>query len=298
MILTVTNLSKYIRSRKVINNISLEVEPGQLYGILGPIGSGKTTFLSMILGATVPSSGSYQWFDAATNSSHRRNIGSILGKTIFCPWLSATANLAMVASIRRVPKPKNAINAALDLVNFPKNSTHAFAKYSLSKQKKLALAACILGNPEVLVLDAPTDGIDDNGSEEIREIILKMSHMGKTIILASHSLNEIENICSHVAILNHGKILQYGTVKSVLVQENIVEVAADDKTGLINALNDNPFQSTYEQDGNMFHVLLPEGIKSSEINTYLVGKSIGVSHLVFKEKSKEAHYLELLGKDL
>ena len=201
--LTVRNLSRNYGSLVALDGLNLEVEAGQVFGLLGPNGSGKTTLLAVLLDVLHPSGGSFTWFDGAEGEGVRRRIGALLETPNFYPYLNADQNLSIVASIKRVSNAP--LDGLLDLVQLKERRRSAYKTYSLGMKQRLALAACLVGDPDVLILDEPTNGLDPEGMVEVRRLIQKIAAQGKTIILASHMLDEVEKICSHVAILKKGR---------------------------------------------------------------------------------------------
>jgi ABC-type multidrug transport system ATPase subunit len=213
-VLTVKNLTKSYGQLVALESLNLNVEAGQVFGLLGPNGSGKTTLLGILLDVLHPSSGTFTWFDGTEGEHVRRRIGAFLETPNFYPYLNADQNLSLVASIKRVSNPP--LDSLLELVQLKDRHRSPFRTYSLGMKQRLALAACLVGDPVVLILDEPTNGLDPEGMVEVRHIIQKIAAQGKTIILASHILDEVEKICSHVAIIKKGKLLAAGAIGSIL----------------------------------------------------------------------------------
>jgi len=225
-VLSVHNLAKNYGSLAALDGLSLSVEQGQVFGLLGPNGSGKTTLLAILLEVIHPSGGSFTWFDGTEGDRVRRRIGALLETPNFYPYLNADQNLSIVASLKRRPSPP--VDELLDLVQLKERRRSAYKTYSLGMKQRLALAACLVGDPDVLILDEPTNGLDPEGMVEMRQVIQKIAAQGKTIILASHILDEVEKICSHVAIIKKGKLLATGAMGSILSDQPTVEVGAAD----------------------------------------------------------------------
>src|SRR6185503_10390298 len=223
-ILTIENLSKSYGKIDALKKVSFSVPGGSVFGILGPNGSGKTTMLGTIMDILKPTSGTYKLFDEVPTELHRRRIGTLLETPNFYHYLSGVKNLEIAAEIKQ--HGKEDISRVLDMVDLTKRKDSKFSTYSLGMKQRLAIASCLLGDPKVLVFDEPTNGLDPVGIAEIRELIISIAAEGKTIIMASHLLDEVEKVCTHVGILKMGDLLAAGKVDEVLVNEDIVEVGA------------------------------------------------------------------------
>ena len=224
-VLSTTALKKQYGPIKAVNGLDLRVEKGAVYGILGPNGSGKTTTLGMLLGIIQPTSGAYSWFNNGSLDINRKRIGSLLEQPNFYPYLSGEQNLKVVAKIKGVDE--GTIDAVLASVNLLERKKSPARTYSLGMRQRLALASALLGNPDVLLLDEPTNGLDPQGIAEVREFITQQSAQGRTIILASHILDEVEKVCTHVSVIKKGTLLAEGSVADLIKGETQVEIAAD-----------------------------------------------------------------------
>ena len=214
-VLQIQNLTKNYGAITAVNQLSLSIKSGEIYGLLGPNGSGKTTTLGMILGIIEPDSGTYNWFDGKDKEDDsRKRIGTLLETPNFYPYMNAMKNLEIVAHIKKAKDVP--YQELLELVNLYHRRTHPFKNYSLGMKQRLAIAAAMIGNPDVLIFDEPTNGLDPQGIAEVRHTINKIAKQGKTIIMASHILDEVEKICSHVAIIKNGNLLATGTVGSII----------------------------------------------------------------------------------
>ncbi|MEO8960918.1 MAG: ATP-binding cassette domain-containing protein, partial [Ginsengibacter sp.] len=233
-ILTVENLTKFYGHIQALNNVSFSVPEGTVFGILGPNGSGKTTTLATITDILKPSSGSYRLFDEPASAANRRRIGTLLETPNFYHYLSGVKNLEIAAEIKQ--HGKEDIDHVLKVVDLTQRKKSKFSTYSLGMKQRLAIASCLLGNPNVLIFDEPTNGLDPTGIAEIRELMKELHRQGKTIIMASHLLDEVEKVCTHVAILKNGKMITSGKVNEILSGEDIIEVAASDNSKLFEIL--------------------------------------------------------------
>jgi ABC-2 type transport system ATP-binding protein len=290
-VLTVTNLSKTYGSLLALAGLDLTVEKGQVFGLVGPNGSGKTTLLGILLDVLRPSGGSFTWFDGTEGSQVRRRIGAFLETPNFYPYLNADQNLSLVASIKRVSKPP--LDELLELVQLKERRRSRFKTYSLGMKQRLALAACLVGDPDVLILDEPTNGLDPQGMVEVREIIRKIAAQGKTIILASHILDEVERICSHVAIIKKGKVLAMGAIGSILGDRTTVEAGAVDGDKLFQFLSGVSLVKKITRKENRLVLELEPGGKPEEINRLAFEHGIVLDHLVLKRQSLEVEFLEI-----
>jgi len=287
---TLRNLSKKYGSLVALEGLDLTVETGQVFGLLGPNGSGKTTLLAVLLDVLHPSGGSFTWFEGLEGKHVRRRIGALLETPNFYPYLDADQNLSIVAAIKRVPAP---LDELLELVQLKERRRSPFRTYSLGMKQRLALAACLVGDPDVLILDEPTNGLDPEGMVEVRHIIQKIAAQGKTIILASHMLDEVEKICSHVAILKRGRLLAVGAVGSILGDKPSVEAGAVDIERLFQCLSGSPMVQKIVREENRLILELKPGGTPQDVNLLAFEQGIVLDHLVSKRQSLEMEFLEI-----
>ena len=291
-ILTVENLSKSYGKIQALSNVSFSVPEGSVFGILGPNGSGKTTMLGTIMDILKPTSGGYKLFDEAPTEAHRRRIGTLLETPNFYHYLSGVKNLEIAAEIKQ--HGKDDIPQVLEMVDLTKRKDSKFSTYSLGMKQRLAIASCLLGNPRVLVFDEPTNGLDPVGIAEIRDLMKNLYGEGKTIIMASHLLDEVEKVCTHVAILRKGQLITSGNVNEILSNEDMVEVGARDGKRLMNVLQNMPQITRVAKEGGMIKVFYPVGTADLEsINNYCFNNGIILNHLLLKKKSLESRFFEL-----
>ncbi|CAN5173010.1 ABC transporter ATP-binding protein [soil metagenome] len=291
-ILTVKNLHKRFGSIHAVNDLSLTVDKGNVFGILGPNGSGKTTTLGMLLDIIIPTKGEFYWFGQPSSTKTRQRIGAILETPNFYPYLSAYKNLKIIAEVKNAP-PED-IPRVLEFTNLKSRQKDAYKTFSLGMKQRLALAAALLNNPEVLILDEPTNGLDPQGIAEVREIISRVAGEGTTVILASHLLDEVQKVCTHFAVLKSGKKIYFGPVEETMTEASYVEVAAPDMDSLKSVINLFPAViSVNTEEGKLVVKLAPES-NSKELNGYLHEKGIIISHLLTRRKSLEKQFLEIL----
>lgn len=294
-VLSIRELSKSFGPIRAVDGLSLEVQAGQVFGLLGPNGSGKTTTLGIVLGISKADSGSFTWFGGAHGDQHRRHIGALLETPNFYPYLSAEDNLRIVAKIKRVAKPR--LDELLELVNLKERRRSPFSTYSLGMKQRLAIAATLIGNPEVLIFDEPTNGLDPQGIAEVREIIREIASRGKTIFMASHILDEVEKICSHVAIIKRGQLLATGPVGAILSDEAQIEVAASDLQALETWLRSLPGVKTVEREATHVVITASPELNTEDINRAAHLKGMVLNHLLSRHRSLESEFLEITGKN-
>ncbi len=291
-ILSIKKLTKYYGKLKALDELSLDVYSGEILGFLGPNGSGKTTTLGILLGILEASAGSYLWFGEPPTPQQRKKIGALLETPLFYPYLSGYDNLKIIAEIKGVPFSE--IDAIFKEVGLEERKNSKFKTYSLGMKQRLAIGAALLGNPEVMILDEPTNGLDPSGIVEIRELIVSIAKRGMTIVLASHLLDEVEKICTHVVVLEKGKKLHAGRVSEVLKASETVEMAAFDMKRLEAAISEEEFVTETYMENGMLVAELARHVDPAEINRLLANKGVYVSHLAARKKSLENYFLELI----
>lgn len=292
-VLKIENLTKRYGRITAVDNLSLEVHSGSVFGILGPNGSGKTTTLGIILDVINRSGGNYYWFGEPGSHQLRRKIGAILETPIFYPYLSAIKNLEIVADIKDAPMEN--IEPVLKKVELYERRDDKFKTYSLGMKQRLSIASALLCDPEVMILDEPTNGLDPQGIAEIRELIKQIALDGKTIILASHLLDEVQKVCSHFCVLKKGSLLYSGSVEDVSAGIVQVEVQSD-ADNLEAVLQQYDGVTKLERELNGWTATLAENNSAAELNAHLFNQGITASHLLTKRKSLEKQFLELLAE--
>ena len=293
IVLSIDNIAKSYGLVKALKGVSFDVPEGSVFGILGPNGSGKTTLLGIVMDVLKSNSGDFRWFGQPGSPEQRRKIGSLLETPNFYTYLSAVDNLKITQAISGRGSEAE-INEVLKKVNLFERRRYKFSSYSLGMKQRLAIAASLLGDPKVLVLDEPTNGLDTVGIAEIRELILELRDKGHTIIMASHLLDEVEKVCSHVAILKTGTLITTGPVEEVLMDEDIVEMSAADIPALAAALNSWGHAATLNEKTNTVQVIMPKGTANLEtFNRQCFEKGVVLNHLLLKKKRLEARFFEL-----
>jgi ABC-2 type transport system ATP-binding protein len=292
-ILEINDLSKHFGRLRAVQNLTLQVEKGNVYGLLGPNGSGKTTTLALIMGLLQPKSGNYTWFNGRLSREEwNRQIGSLIEVPNFYPYLSLVENLKVVCLIKKVSFSD--IDRVLGIAGLLERKKSRFDTLSLGMKQRLGLAAAMLGNPDVLVLDEPTNGLDPEGIREVREIILKLAGEGKTILLASHILAEVEKVCTHVAILKQGELVTSGRVGELLRDELTIVVSSDDEEKLYELLVRSGEYSEIVRKDKQLHVTVPAGTSPGEINRFAFENGIVLNKLEVMKRSLESEFMELV----
>lgn len=290
-VLSIQKLTKNFGKLCAVNQLDLEVKRGQVFGMLGPNGSGKTTTLGMLMGVVNPTSGSFFWFGQPATHETRKKIGAVLEHPIFYPYLSGQKNLELNALIKGAD-PAN-IPKVLETVELTDRKDDKYRTYSLGMKQRLAIASALVSDPIILILDEPTNGLDPMGIAEIREIIKKIAEDGKTIILASHLLDEVQKVCTHFAVLRRGTLMHVGPVDDVGKGEELVEVQAyHDDLGVL--LQEFVGSGQIKKENGLFQVMMKEGYHSTDLNRFLFDKGIVASYLATRKKSLEKQFLEIL----
>ncbi|WP_126970375.1 ABC transporter ATP-binding protein [Gynurincola endophyticus] len=291
-ILSINNLSKEYGFLKALDNVSFNIPEGSIYGILGPNGSGKTTLLSILLNIVLPNSGSFQFDTNEEMKDYRKNVGTLLETPNFYHYLTAEQNLRIVAAIRG--KGEDRIEEVLKTVDLWKKRHLKFKGFSLGMRQRLAIASALLSDPKLLILDEPTNGLDPQGIHEIRELIKSIHRSGKTIIMASHLLDEVEKTCTHVAVLQQGKLITEGTVGSIVSEDQILEINATDINRLSEILSQLEGVRSIENFPQFVKVHIDQSVLSAEkINQYCFNHGIVLNHLRTTKQSLEAKFLAL-----
>lgn len=293
-ILSITSITKFYGRIRALNNVSFEVPPGAVFGILGPNGSGKTTLLGIVMDVLKASGGSYSWFGEPASEKQRQRIGTLLETPNFYHYLSGEKNLRIAAAIKG--RGAGDIPRVLEMVKLTERKDSKFSTYSLGMKQRLAIASCLLGDPSVLVFDEPTNGLDPVGIAETRELIRELARGGKTIILASHLLDEVEKVCTHVAILRRGELLMAGDVNIVLTNEDFIEVGAgaQNSAALQQLLAGLPGVRQARVQEDHVQVFFEDGsMDPAALNRLCFEKGITLKHLQLRKRSLESKFMEL-----
>lgn len=294
-ILSIKNLNKRFGPLHAVKNVSLEIYKGNVYGLLGPNGSGKSTTLGIILNVVNKTSGDYAWF-GGTIETHEalKKVGAIIERPNFYPYMTAEENLKLVCKIKGTSYAK--VDEKLQLVGLYERRHSKFRTFSLGMKQRLAIASALLNDPEILILDEPTNGLDPQGIHQIRDIIRRIASLGTTILLASHLLDEVEKVCSHVMVLRRGKVLYSGKVDEMSANNEFYELQSADMAQLRNLLQQHPAVSHLKDDQGKILFYTKGPIAAAELNRYLFEKGIALDHLAKRRDSLEEQFLELTAK--
>ncbi|HLV40471.1 ABC transporter ATP-binding protein [Xanthomarina sp.] len=294
-ILTISKLTKKFGFLTAVNDLSFTINKGNVYGILGPNGSGKSTTLGIVLNVVNKTSGTFNWFNG-TVSTHDalKRVGAIIERPNFYPYMTAAQNLKLVCKIKNVDYSK--IEEKLEIVNLLDRKDHRFSTFSLGMKQRLAIASALLNDPEILILDEPTNGLDPQGIHQIREIIKDIASHGTTILLASHLLDEVEKVCSHVVILNKGVKLYSGRVDEMISSHGFFELKCENQNALLDYLASNPDFGSVKVDNQLITAFLNEPMDAVTFNKLMFEKGIVLSHLVKRKQSLEEQFLQLTDK--
>ena len=292
-ILSLKNLDKKFGAVHAVNNLSFDIQKGNVYGILGPNGSGKSTTLGIILNVVNKTSGSFSWFNGAI-STHQalKRVGAIIERPNFYPYMTATQNLKLICKIKEVPYDK--IDEKLKIVNLYERRHSKFRTYSLGMKQRLAIASALLNDPEILILDELTNGLDPQGIHEIRKIIREIAGQGTTILLASHLLDEVEKVCTHVVVIRNGIKLYSGRVDEMTASKGLFELDTENQKELLKGLLEkHEAISIIKEENGKFIAVLQDELSATDLNVYLFKNGITLSHLVKRMPSLEQQFLSL-----
>lgn len=295
-ILKTNKLTRTYGNVKALRSLSLEVQQGSIFGLLGPNGSGKTTTLGILLGINKADKGDFSWFGNGQKDENRMRIGAILETPNFYPYLSAKQNLKTVGLIKKVDNLNDRIQKVIKRVGLEGRDKDKFKTYSLGMKQRLAIGAALLSDPEVLVLDEPTNGLDPQGIADIRDLIANIAQDGKTIIIASHILDEIEKVCTHVAILRKGKLLSTGTLGEIMGNQTFMIVKSNDIPQLKLHLETISWANILSEEQNELKIDLIENKTSEDLNRALFEKGSILTEMRSAKKNLETIFLETVGK--
>lgn len=294
-ILQLNHLHKKYGTIHAVNDLSFTIKKGNVYGLLGPNGSGKSTTLGIILNVVNASSGTFNWFDGTTSTHDAlKKVGAIIERPNFYPFMTAAQNLELVCKIKEISTDQ--IDEKLKTVHLLDRKDSKFKTFSLGMKQRLAIASALLNDPEILILDEPTNGLDPQGIQEIRHIITKIASHGTTILLASHLLDEVEKVCSHVIVLQNGKKLYEGLTHEMSHSYGVIELKASDLHLLKNSLESFDGIGSIKSENGLLVANLTKERTSESINKHLFEKGIIVSHLVKRKPNLEQQFLDLTNK--
>ena len=291
-ILKISNLTKKYGLLTAVSDLSFDIEKGSVYGILGPNGSGKSTTLGIVLNVVNKTAGDFSWFGGAlTTHQALKKVGAIIERPNFYPYMTAYQNLKLVCKIKGVSY--DSIEKTLEIVGLDDRKHSKFSTFSLGMKQRLAIASALLNDPEILILDEPTNGLDPQGIHQIREIIKDISQQGTTILLASHLLDEVEKVCTHVVVLSKGVNLFSGRVDELISSHGFFELKTHQKEDLLKLLESHPNFSHTKIENDLITAFLETPMEAEEFNRLLFKNGIVLSHLVKRKESLEEQFLQL-----
>ena len=291
-ILNISNLTKKFGHLTAVKNLSFSIEKGNVYGILGPNGSGKSTTLGIVLNVVNKTSGEFHWYDGSlTTHQALKKVGAIIERPNFYPYMTAYQNLKLVCRIKEISH--DSINKTLEIVGLLNRKDYVFNSFSLGMKQRLAIASALLNDPEILILDEPTNGLDPQGIHQIREIIKKIAEAGTTILLASHLLDEVEKVCSHVVVLNKGVNIFSGRVDELISSNGFFELKTSQQDKLIDLIDSHTNFIRTKIEGELITAFLKLPMEAEEFNKLLFKNGIILSHLVKRKESLEEQFLQL-----
>ncbi|MFS4483314.1 ABC transporter ATP-binding protein [Hyunsoonleella sp. 2307UL5-6] len=291
-ILTINNLTKNFGYLTAVKNLSFTINKGNVYGILGPNGSGKSTTLGIVLNVVNKTAGNFKWFDGSISTHDAlKKVGAIIERPNFYPYMTAYQNLKLVCKIKDVAITK--IDDKLEVVGLLERKNSKFSTYSLGMKQRLAIASALLNDPEILILDEPTNGLDPQGIHQIRQIIKDIANKGTTILLASHLLDEVEKVCSHVVVLRKGEKLYSGRVDEMISSYGFFELKCNTEKPLLDFIENNPAFGKVKIEDHLITAFLNAPLSSEDFNKQLFKNGIVLTHLVQRKESLEEQFLQL-----
>jgi ABC-2 type transport system ATP-binding protein len=277
-----------------VKSLDLEIQPGEVLGLLGPNGSGKTTTISMVLDLVRPTAGAVHLFGVPLGENRwacLRRIGAIIESPAFYPYLSGRDNLLLMArAVGDVPEA--AVDEAIDRVGLTERARSAYKTYSLGMKQRLGIAFTLVRQPDFVILDEPTNGLDPAGTREVRELIITLAREGRTVLLASHLLHEVQQVCSHVAILKRGELLAQGAVHEILRGDGSLLLRTDDLASLRRILDQVDWLGGVEESNGYIRVHAPADA-AARINALLAERGIYLSELRPEESTLEQFFLDV-----
>lgn len=291
-------LTKHYGEVQAVEDLSLQVPKGTVFGLLGPNGAGKTTVIGVLLGLIRPTAGSIALFGTEITGSADeavRRIGAIMETPAFYPYLSGRDNLRYFQGIAGSHREKE-VDELLEVVGLTDRGDARFNTYSLGMKHRLGIAYALIGDPELLLLDEPTNGLDPNGMAEVRQLLRNLGDGDRTIVLASHLLNEVEQVCDHVAILGKGRLIAEGAVRDLIGRRERIHLATTDNAGARRVLSELDWvDSVREADGSLLIEAPPERV--ADVSEALARIAIYPTELRTISTSLEEYFLEVTGRD-
>ena len=299
VILSIKNLSKSFGKRKAVNNLSFDIKEGEIFGFLGPNGAGKSTAIRAMLSLIKPDSGDIEIFDnlvRKNKNSALQGVGALVERPDFYEYLSAHRNLSLLATMDKVSQKR--IDEVLEIVGLSNRRQDKVKAFSQGMKQRLGIAQALLSNPKLLILDEPTNGLDPRGMKEVRDLIQKLSKEGITILLSSHILHEVEQVCTTMAIINLGKLIKIGRVHDLLNESDtvITEIKAEPLGKARKVLEGIDYITNIAESDGMLKVRIANK-DLKKLTRDLVKADIDVSALI-PRTSLEDYFLSLTGDSI
>jgi len=296
VVLRTIGLSKRFGRFDAVKDVNLELRRGEVFGFLGPNGAGKSTTVSMILGLIAPTSGSVELFGMKQDGNRwpaLRRIGAIIEEPAFYPYLSGWKNLEVLRrTIGGIPVSK--ITEVMERVNLLDRAKDQYGHYSMGMKQRLGIASTLLRDPELIILDEPTNGLDPAGTKEIRDLIPCLAHESRAVMLCSHLLHEVEMVCDHVAIIQKGTVIRNATIKELLSQGNLFQIKTEKPDETLAILSALPWVKSAKRDGEYVVMDIPAG-SQGKVTQALAEKGIFASEMTNRTSSLEDVFLQLTG---
>lgn len=296
-VLETHGLKKYFGKVQAVDGIDLRVPRGKVYGFLGPNGSGKTTTIGLILGLMHPTSGRVVVFGDLVTPSHTkplRRVGSLVGAPSTLPYLTAWQNLELLARIDP-SRSRKRIDEILEIVDLNGSAHRRVSQFSTGMKQRLGIAMSLMNDPELLILDEPTNGMDPAGMYEVRNLLSNLSSRGITIFISSHLLHEVEQICDRVAVLKQGKVVAEGSVRELLGEQVNVKIRVTSPTQAVPLLQALPGCRDIRTNGATVNV---SGVTSQEVIQHLVSNGVIPEEVTTNQIDLESIYLELTNSEV
>ncbi len=293
-----TGLTKQFGDRRVVDGLDLSIPSGSVCGFVGPNGAGKTTTIRMLLGLIRPTSGDGRILagDIQDPSSYLDRVGALIESPAFYPSLSGRDNLLVLTRLGQLPT--STISDVLERVGLADRAGDRFGRYSLGMKQRLGIAAALLAEPTLLILDEPTNGLDPAGIVEMRSLIRSLADEGITVFVSSHLLSEIEHICDHVVMIRNGRSVFQGSVvelRGVRTAELVIRPEAPGQLGLLARLiSDRSLEAVIEEATSSV-VVINGTARAGELNRAALEAGVTITHLAERERSLEEAYFALTG---
>jgi ABC-2 type transport system ATP-binding protein len=292
------HLTKRFGDHTAVDSMTFTVPRGSIFGFLGPNGAGKTTTIGMALGLVPPTSGTARvlGYDIRDHLQDvLRNVGAMVERPAFYPYLSGRMNLSIFAKQTGLDDPGR-IDEIIEQVGMSERANAKFGGYSTGMKQRIGIGAALVCDPELIILDEPTNGLDPAGQREIRGLVRRLAETGHTVFLSSHILSEIQEVCTHVAIINRGKLVSTGPMNEILAGTEQIVIDVDRPDEAVNALRTFPDIESVDLENGAVIVDFPVE-RAAEVNRFLVQSGFAVSQLRHREGQLEERFLALTGQN-